>query len=169
MALAKAAIVNQGHLIFDTVIRGFDAAGVELPEQRYLAPGQAPPIEDEQFTVHLASITAGHPGTPVSQWQRTPAAFRTATWQILILRAISTQGTDGSLLPDPIDVQGDAEATWTDAAVLQDLLEMAKVNRVLTRSGVPITISPVVPVGPDGGLAGTRATVGIALEGEPAR
>lgn len=169
MALAKSAIVNQGHLILDTVIRGFEAADVELPERRYVAPGQTAPADDAQLVLHLLSIAAGHPGQEVTQWQRSPAAFRSATWQVSILRAVATQGGDSSYAPDPIDVQVDAEIAWIDAAVLQDLLESAKINRVLTRSGIPITISPVVPIGPQGGLAGVQAKVAIALEGEPAR
>ena len=169
MALAPSAILDQGRLLLDTVTRGFAAAGVALPERRYVAPGQVAPADDEQLVVHLLSLAAGHPGAPVTQWQRSPAGFRTATWQVSILRAVATQGTDSAFAPDPLDVEADAATAWTDVAVLQDLLETAKRTNDIASHGVPITISPVVPIGPEGGLAGVQAQVALALEGAPVR
>lgn len=167
--LAPRALFNQGRLVLDVVIRGFDAAGIELPERRHVAPGQTAPADDEQLVVHLLSSAAGHPGQPTAQWQRSPASFRSATWQVSILRAVHTQGTDSALAPGPIEVEADAEIAFTDVAVLQNLMETAKLQKILAGPGVPITISPVIPIGPEGGLAGVQVQVSIALEGEPSR
>jgi hypothetical protein len=168
--IAPSAIRDQGRLILDTVIRGFEAAGVDLPERRIIAPGRIVEADAAQVSVQLVSLVAGHPGQPVAQYQRPPAGFRTATWQITISRYVATQGAESAAYaPDPLDIEADAEAAWTDVAVLLDLLEKAKLSRTLTGLGVPITLGPTVLDGPMGGLAAVQVTVSMALEGAPSR
>ncbi|CAJ61319.1 MULTISPECIES: hypothetical protein [Frankia] len=169
MALAASALAAQGRRVLAVVEAGFHQAGVPLPDRRYTAPGQVAPADDEQLVVHLVGLAAGHPGEQVALWQRPPAAFRTATWQVSILRAVHVQGQDGAYAPDPLDVAADADAAWIDVAVLQDLLENARRGHLLVGPGVPIVISPITPIGPQGGLAGVQAQVGLALEQAPVR
>ncbi len=168
MALAPTAVYGQGRRLFDLVIGGFAAAGVALPERRVLSPGISAPSDGPQLLLFLEAITAGGPGQPVGTFQRSPAGYRTATWVVAILRAVHVQGGDGGFAPDPVDIEADAEMTWTDAAVVQDLLETARHRNQLVAAGIPVTISPVTPIGPEGGLAGVQVTVSLGLEGEPA-
>lgn len=154
--------------ILTAVVAHFDAAGVELPERRYVAAGHPREIawDCEQLTVALEGIgwgqardeSAPNPrvGSPASVY-----AVRHAIVAVQLVRCTpKANGRDP--LPTPEAIHAAGLAYMRDAGLLSQALVTiaAELRAGLTRES-SVELGAIESIGPDGGYHGMETVMAI--------
>lgn len=137
-----------------------EAAGVEIPERRYVAPGVVPVWDGEQLVVNLQQIVQGQPGAPNLGTPIPPQArVFAAQWAVTLVRsvpALETDGPLGELIPDTGEMEEAGAANMVDMAALLSAAQAIHEGYVLTRPGQGFAVDGAQTQGPEGGLAAAR-------------
>jgi hypothetical protein len=148
------------------VVGGFSGYKVALPETRYVSPGQSVAYDDEQVTVNLLRIFGGQPGAE-AEVQNAETTTRGVELQVTVVRNAPTvpDGVEGPTIPSVRDLQKSAQANMRDVATLRAVLEDIRRQYTLVDRGVPFGITPVVTIGPQGGVVAASGTIAIGQIG----
>jgi hypothetical protein len=122
--------------------------------------------DGEQLTVSLMGIDQGKPGGSVSTNVIPQALMLFASFSVNLIRAIPTIGTEGFAageVPTPEDLDASGQQLLDDAAQLVLAASAFHQAYLLTDPGMDMVIGPLSPVGPEGGLAGSRMLVSVSL------
>jgi len=136
---------------------GLEAEGSQVPRIQYVAPGANIAFDGEQLVVGLSTLDQGTAGGANAPTVPGLTQHR-VEFTVLILRAVAAITDRG--IPTAEQVTSDGLASLTDAANLFAVGEKLKNTYALVPPTAGIIIGPLVPVGPDGGLAGQRLTLG---------
>lgn len=140
--------------------------GVEVPERRYRTPASMIPWDGEQFTVSLMGIDQGRPGAAQAQSVVPQAAIFYASLALNLIRAVPILNVEAFAeqeIPTAEDLDGSGEQLLGDAAALVLAATEFHQSYVLADPGVDLVIGPLQPVGPEGGLAGSRMLLSFSL------
>ena len=152
-----------------------EAQDVELPERRYRAPGSMIVWDGEQMTVALMGIDQGQPGVVIAQSMVASALSLSAQFSINLVRQVTGLQADkpfSASIPDEDVMDGDGVVMLGDAAALiraaseihaQDSNTGGKAFGVIS-PGESFVIGPLQPLGPEGGLAGTRLLISLSVD-----
>lgn len=137
--------------------------GMEVPERRYVAPGNIIPWDGEQFVVVLMEARQGKPGEPFAATYVPGTENLTGQFAVAIVRDIVALGEGAEEVPTADELGEAGVAAMNDAQLL--LQAGMKVHAAQTISGLGkgFALGPCAPVGPDGGLAGHRLLFEVSL------
>lgn len=139
---------------------------VSLPERQYVTPGSMVPWDGEQLTVSLMGIDQGHPGAGQAASVIPETATFYASFSVNLIRKvpiINTEGFAAGEVPTAEDLDASGQGLVGDAAALILAGSQVHLARVLVGPGEEMVIGPLSPVGPEGGLAGSRLLVSVSL------
>ncbi|HWF25174.1 MAG TPA: hypothetical protein VG275_06995 [Solirubrobacteraceae bacterium] len=152
------------------VLSAFDAQlaqqGVSLPSRQYVTPGSMVPWDGEQLTVSLMGIDQGRPGGTVTTSIVPQATIFYASFSVNLIRAIPTINTEGfsaGETPTAEDLGASGGQLLDDAAQLVLAASAFHQAYLLSDPGVDFVVGPLSPVGPEGGLAGSRMLLSLSL------
>jgi hypothetical protein len=142
------------------------AQGVRLPDRQYRQAGSQPVWDGEQLTTGLMGIAQGQPGLAYPQTFVPEALNLYATFFVLLIReivVINTEGFTGMEIPTALEQDADGVALIGDGAQL--VIAAAKIHlaRSLTENGEGFVIDGLQPLGPEGGLSGSRLLLSVSL------
>lgn len=144
-----------------------EAAGVEIPERRYVAPGVVPVWDGEQLVVNLQQIVQGQPGAPSLGTPIPPQArIFAAQWAVTLVRSVPALETDGpvaEMIPDMAEMEEAGSGNMADVAALLAAAQSIHEGYVLSRPGQGYAIDGCQTQGPEGGLCAARLLVTISL------
>lgn len=156
-----------GRLMLAAFAAQLAAQGVALPDRQYLAPGSLIVWDGEQLTVCLMSIDQGDPGMTIASTFIPPtAAHYQAAFSVNLVRkvaVINTEGFAGVEIPTAAQLDVDGGALVADAAALILAGQAIHEAGTLTDGGQGCVIGPLAPLGPAGGLAGSRLLITLSL------
>lgn len=141
--------------------------GVDLPDRRYVAPGQLIPWDDEQLTVNIQRLIQGQPGVSFQgSFQPPAAATFSAQFAVSLCRRIPVIEQEAPFpmeVPtnDTLDVAG--METMTDCAALLIAAQAIHQAHTLTGPGEGFAIDECAPLGPEGGIAASRLLLTLSL------
>jgi hypothetical protein len=140
--------------------------GISVPERQYVTPGSMIPWDGEQFTVTLMGIDQGQPGQGQAQSQVPQAVAYYASFSLNLIRkvpVISTEGFAAQSVPTAEDLDASGQTFIADAAAL--ILAASRIHTAYleTPPGEGFVAGPLQPVGPEGGLAGSRLLLTVSL------
>lgn len=157
--------------VLDGVVAHFEAASVELPDRRYVAPGNPQLIawDCEQLVVALTGIgwgaspeSAGGSVKPGSQMS--VQGVRHAVFSIQLVRCTPVSTSTRTPWPPPEEIQAAGEKFMRDAGILSQALVtmVAELRESLTpdRSGL-VEAGALTSLGPEGQHHGMEATLAI--------
>ena len=142
------------------------AQGVTVPSRRYVTPGGLIPWDTDQLTVSLMSVDQGQPGIGDTTTMIPQAVVFYASYSVNLIRAIpvvNTEGFAGTQLPTAAELDESGQQLQTDAGALLLAAAAIHIGYTLTDPGQGFVIGPLQPVGPEGGLAGSRLMLTISL------
>ena len=138
-----------------------------LPQAQFVAPGSDVSWDSESLTVWLQDIGQGQPGAQFSGTYM-PASVTNlyATFNVQILRAVAGLSGGGGIdqmMPEPEALMASALVTLNDAEQLLKAAVAIHANYSFTGPGEGYVIGPITPVGPEGGLVGTRCPIQVSV------
>ncbi len=156
-------------LVFDAVVSNFEAAGVELPERRIMAPGAPEQVawDCSQLVCTMSGIGLGSaPGINAAPRQAGPQmssmGLRHVVFTFQLVRCEPKPSGNGTKPPLPTVISTAARALWKDAALLSHAL--VRVGTDLTKGlprGTQVEAGAVTPVGPEGGFVGLQTSITV--------
>jgi hypothetical protein len=167
-----ADLPGSAQALLDAFEAQLTAQGVDLPtdpatgvRQVYIAPGIGSLFAWDQPCLSLVfdSVQQGVPGAPDASNLNTWALTFSATFNIVLLRDVSTLN-DTSLLPTPANIAADAAVTMTDAvSPLEAATAIKESPPDFDGRQLPLVIHQVMSVGPEGGIAGNALQITTVL------
>lgn len=171
----RLAVREIAEMLLDSTREHFAAAGVDLPERQYIAPGNPDVIawDCEQLVVSLSAIGWGHmddvaplsskPGTQMSA-----TGLRHAVFSVALMRCTPTNIARGETSPPAEDIYRAGLEMMDDAGILSQaqVVMVARLREGFAgdRSG-RATAGVIQTLGPAGKLHGVEATISVgALE-----
>jgi hypothetical protein len=163
------SVEQLGRLFLDGVIQHFDDNGVELPDRRFIAPGNPQLIawDCEQLYVALTGIGIGAaPDMPVqSPRQGAPVSalnIRHAIFSIQLVRCTPTTSDDDAGFPKAEDIDAAGGRSFRDAGLLSDavVLMCSQLSKQLP-PGSTVQAGLTSSLGPEGGFHANEATVAV--------
>ena len=159
--------------VASTLLAGFatqlHANSITIPERQYVAPGAQIAEDGEQLVVALQSIDQGSPAQPFAGTYIPGAEILQATFAVQLIRVIPAlygEGPAGAMIPDAADLGESGVSTVEDAAALVKAAIAIHAAHEVTEGGLMgFTIGPCTPVGPEGGMAGSRLYIAVNLDG----
>ena len=143
------------------------AQGVDVPKRQYVLPALMVAWDGPQLTVGLAELFQGQPGAPFGGTFTPPTAIVFgAMFVVDLLRkvpALSGEGTAGMLMPSALDLNAAGQSLMTDAKALLLAGVTIRERYTLTGPGQGFAVGSCAPVGPEGGLAGSRLQITVSL------
>jgi hypothetical protein len=157
-------------IILAGVVNHFAASRVELPDRRFIAPGDTRAVawDCESVTVTCGGILWGQgPGVSASVGRGTgnpvSVGARYAVFAVQIVRSTADVEHDGEDPPPPPALTKAGLAMMVDMGLLsQALVELAGKNGPLSRAGMA-TAGDVVPLGPSGMFAATEGHLAVTV------
>jgi hypothetical protein len=140
--------------------------GVTLPPRQYRTPGAMVPWDGEQFTVSLIGIDQGQPGGQVTVTVVPQALALYAQFSLNLVRKVAILNVESfaaSQVPSAAALDSSGEQLISDAQQLILAASQLHLRYQVTGPGEGFVIGPLQPVGPEGGLAGSRLLVGLSL------
>lgn len=154
-------------LLLAQLVAGYEAAGVELPERQYVTPGIVPSYDDKQLTVSVQAVRVGIPGQAIGAGLAIANCppQRYASLRVELLRCTPTVKGSGSA-PDTAALLASAGEVLRDLALVEQIVRSARqtlagMGEPNDGIGVPVAMTGTSPLGPDGGLGGTRLDVDV--------
>jgi hypothetical protein len=142
------------------------AQGVHLPDRQYRQAGSQPVWDGEQLTTGLMGIAQGQPGLAYPQTFVPEALNLYATFFVLLIReivVINTEGFTGMEIPTALEQDADGVALISDGAQLVIAASAIHLARSLVENGEGFVIDGLQPLGPEGGLSGSRLLLSVSL------
>lgn len=141
--------------------------GVDVPERQYRPPGTLVVWDGEQLTVNLMGIGQGQPGHGYGQTIVPPQALVFyASFSINLIRAITVinvEGPEDIEIPTAAEMDADGVKLLADAQALVLAFSQIYQRYQVTAIGEGMVLDGLQPVGPEGGLAGSRMLVSVSL------
>ena len=147
-------------------IAEFEILGANVPSECYVASGSVP-WDGESLTVSFGSIGQGQPGAAFGG--TFPAAIptnMTATMFVQVLREVPIVQDSPSghvIIPTLAQMTTAGQQGFDDASALATAAIQIHAKYLITDPGEGFVISDVIPIGPDGGLAGVRLSIQVSL------
>jgi hypothetical protein len=165
---ARLVLEGQASGLLFALVDYFAAAGVALPERRYVAPGTPGLIawDCEQVVISLSQVGLG---AAEDYAMRTPQMgspagllVRYASWSIQLVRCTPTQDDEGN--PPPAeDIAAAGLASLVDVGLLSQFVTNTGENPPFWADGPGnVRGGAVVPIGPAGNYHGYEATVTLS-------
>lgn len=153
------AVVNLANYVLDTIVGGFDAASIALPERRLIVIGELT-VDTECLGVMFGGLHVGPPGNEVGQPYRGEQP-RTCIFDVELWRKITTGGEGGApraraRVPNTSVVTAQAQVAMVDSWVL---LQSAYLCDQMN-AGV---IASTAPLPPQGGLQGISLSLSLQV------
>lgn len=142
------------------------AQGVEVPDRQYRQAGSIPVWDGEQLTTGLMGIAQGQPGQAYPQTFAPQALNLYATFFVLLIREISVISTEGFTpgeVPTAEDSDADGVNVIGDGQALVIAASAIHTAHTMTGPGEGFVIDGLQPLGPEGGLAGSRLLISVSL------
>lgn len=143
-----------------------EARDVEVPERRYISPGNLPAWDGEQLAVNLQLGSQGHPGAPFEGTFGPGAENLQAQLSISLVREVAALTGEGSIedmTPGATELTKSGEQGLVDAeALLKSAITIHGAGS-LVDTGKGFAINGVTPMGPEGGLAACRLLLTVSL------
>lgn len=161
-------------LVFGRVVDTFTAAGITLPERRIMAPGAAEAIAFDcpMLAMTMAGIGIGSaPGVGAGPRQAgaglSAMGLRHVVFTVTLIRTEPKPSGAGTRPPAASVLSEAALSFWRDAGVMSHAL--VRVGTDLTKTkrlpiGTQVETGAVIPLGPEGGLVGLRATIAVTAD-----
>lgn len=156
MPLTGAGLIDAAQALLDSFTTGLEAQGIAVPSIRYVAPGSNIAFDGAQLVVGLGQLDQGPAGGSNMPLPPHLTQHR-VEFTVLLLRAVATITDRG--MPSADEIAADGATMLTDAAALFAVGESLKNNYALVPPTAAIVIGPLIPLGPEGGLAGSRLTI----------
>lgn len=162
-------IVTLADLVFDAVVSAFEAAGVNLPERRVMAPGAPEQVawDCSQLVCTMSGIGLGSaPGLNAAPRQAgaqfSAMGLRHVVFTFQLVRCEPKPSGNGTRPPPPTVMSAAARALWRDAGLLSHALVRAgtDLSKGLPR-GTQVEAGAVTPVGPEGGYVGLQTSITV--------
>jgi hypothetical protein len=149
--------------LLSIIEEGFQDASIDLPERRYVNDGLNVAADCcEELVVQFSRIFAGQPGAEQVTGIRLPIASWTVEFFIWLFRSTVISDDDGTA-PTMEALTDSAEILLKDAWMILNSLIDAAADKTLFQGCDNVSIGPVVPVGPDGGIMGSQCKVSIQV------
>lgn len=140
--------------------------GITVPDRVYVTPGSMLAWDGEQLTVTLMGIDQGKPGVAQTQTMHPSTRILYASFAVNLMRAVSTLNDmaplDGAV-PDAATLDAEGQTLVGDAAALILAADAIHASGKFVQVGVDFAVGPLQPVGPEGGLSGSRLLVSVSL------
>jgi hypothetical protein len=147
-------------------IAELDGLGASIPAECYVASGLIP-WDGESLTVSLVSIGQGQPGAPFGgTYVGATATNLTVGISVQILREvpIPQDAPSGHVVLPPLSALNAAGMQgFDDAAALATAAINIHAQYLDTDPGEGFSISDLIPLGPEGGLAGVKLSIHLSL------
>ena len=117
----------------------------------------------DQLTVSLVGVSQGQPGQQVSTSQRPGLETQWVTYLVQLVRCVPGFTDEDDNIPTSDELDASAATLMADADALWTALEDVRTSGVLFRASRGGAIGPLVPVGPQGGMAGHSIRVSWPL------
>ena len=143
-----------------------EAQGVAVPKRQYVAPGSGIPWDEEQLVVVLQTISQGRPGAPQAQAFRSGAEVFVVQMAVVLVRDVPNFQNEAivqSMIPSAKEMNAAGLIQMADAEALYKAAVAIHAANTITSPGVDFTVGECMPVGPDGGFAGTRQLIEFSL------
>lgn len=168
MALSLTDLPGASKRILTAFAAQLAIQGVQLPDRQYVTPGSTPVWDDEQLTVSLMNIAQGDPGLEHPGVFFPPqAAHYYGAWSVNLVRRVTVINVEGATadfeVPTVDEMGGDGQTLIADAGQLVLAAQALHTAGMLADSGQGMAIGPLAPVGPSGGLAGSRLLISLSL------
>jgi hypothetical protein len=158
-----------GEIVLSSYAAQLAAEGVAVPGAQYVAPGsgaQAIAWDSEQLSVAVGVISQGIPGALFAGTQHPAAALLTIQFAVILLRKIPALSGDGlakTMIPKPAQIDKAGQTNLADLAALANAAIKLHAAGTFQPVGVGQAIDSIVPLGPEGGLAGARLLFSVSL------
>ncbi|MDE1904833.1 MAG: hypothetical protein KGH75_00090 [Rhodospirillales bacterium] len=175
-AVEPLPIATAAHALLDAVLVQLNSATVagvpwQEPTRVGFVPGALLAYDDDQLTVNWLTVPLGMPGHDVTESVTPFNVLLYYTFSITLVRkvhVVTGAGTQGGI-PTTAQLDADAVAVSTDAALLLAAVQTIRSESLLVTYGTPFAYGPLTSVGPEGGLAGSRIAVefqaGCSIDG----
>lgn len=158
---------NTAQTLLAAFARQLAAAGVEVPEDQFVAPGPITAWDGELLAVNLETIDRGQPGTPIAGTAIPPSMWvGMAQFAVTLVRAVPSlyaDGPVGAVVPTAAQMNAESPIVFDDAG--QMILAAIQIHQqsLVTGPGEGFEIGPCNALEPAGGLGGTRLLVTLSL------
>lgn len=149
---------QMAELLLAVVVKGYNEAGVPLPDVQYVAPGAIAAYDGEQLTVNVARILPGRPGATDPYEYATFAQFMVQLNAVVVRNCPSFDESGNA--PSPTDLQDAAETNLLDVTTMTGVLLAAQQNALLVDRGIPWTYD-VSTYGPEGDVMAVVGSVTV--------
>jgi hypothetical protein len=162
------ALASQCEALLNDFATQLTALGVTLPPMKFVWAGVVA-WDGPSLSLALGGITQGQPGATVAG-TFTPAIVSNFSigLDVMLLRKVAAINYDSddvnAVLPTPEELDASGQGLMTDAAGL--LLAAVNIHaaNLITDPGMGFEVVSVTPLGPDGGMAGTKLSLTVSLD-----
>lgn len=153
-------VARFGRTLLDVIVSHAPAAGLSLPDRRYVHAGETA-WDGEELTVALVQVYPGRPGafapTPVEDATVFNAEYRVS----LVACSPGPQASGRPPTGDRLDAAG--VQVMTDAAALVRAVMAARMDSTLAGWCDKVLVGPLIVDGPAGGYVACSLTVAVQL------
>lgn len=142
--------------------------GFQMPERRYVAPGQIAVWDSEQLVVNLQELPRGQPEQPTNAAGWPIPTVLNARFALQIVRSVPSlenEGISESMVPDETELNTAGVQFVNDAQQLS--LAGLAVQAAWATNNIAgpgqFALGPCMPLGPEGGFAANQLLVTVAL------
>jgi hypothetical protein len=153
--------------LLSAFVKQLEAQSVELPERKYVAPGQIAVWDDEQLALNLQDILRGQPGAVFEQSTGPVPTVLHAVFSLQLVRlvpALNNEGPLATMVPGEEELGASGEKTIADADALFEAAIAIQQNYTVTEPDMGFAVGPISTLGPEGGLAATMIKLGVSLD-----
>lgn len=164
MKLGETAAV-----LLDAFSEQLQAQDIIVPDRAYVAPGGQVAEDGDQLVIALQQIGQGQPGRPDPGTYVPGAEILMAQFSVQLIHAIPALHREGSvdmMIPSSEDLGESGVRLVGEAEALVNAAMNIHASQLVTEGGLQgFSVGPCVPIGPDGGMAGSKLIVDISLSG----
>jgi hypothetical protein len=153
--------------LLNAYVSELSALSVPLPDRRYVGAGTLVAWDADQLVVTLPTLNVGKPGAPSGAQSHPQAVTFYAEFGILLVRTVSGlsgEGLPGEMVPVAADLDADGQIAMADASALVRATVAIWNAGTIAPVGGGFVVGPCTAFGPEGGLAGFRQLVEIAVD-----
>jgi hypothetical protein len=160
VALTGPQVAAMAQNLLDLITLELEGQGIDLPSVQYVAPGGAPAVDGPQLTVCMEPAGFGEStamDTPSTSYTPPFMTLIRVAFTVMLIRAVPVGRNGAPPTTDKLNAAG--IDTIGDAAGLLLAGEAIKGAYSLLPANIPMTVGPVVPYGPEGGVSGASMHV----------